>query len=225
MIRQFLLSLRITWQNFFAAKMRTSLTVLGIVIGIAAVLIVMSVGASAQDLILAQIRAVGSNLIGVLPGASEEDGPPASAMGIVVTTLTNDDLEAMQVKSNAPHVEAISGYVTGSAMVTHKDYDHAHTFQGVSADMINVENNTIAQGRFFTVAEDEKSAHVAVIGSTVAEDVFDQAQPIGKKIKIADQTFRVIGVLKPKGSSLVSNFDEMIYIPLHTAQQNLLGID
>lgn len=225
MLRQLLLSLRITWQNFFAAKLRTSLTILGVVIGIAAILIVMSIGASAQDLVIGQIRSVGSNLIGILPGASEEDGPPASAFGIVITTLTNDDLEALREKNNVPHAVALSGYVTGNATVKQKEYNRSQTFQGVSADMINVENNTIAAGRFFTVAEEEKSAHVAVLGSTIAKDIFDDADPLGKKIKIADQTFRVIGTLKPKGSSLISNFDEMIYVPLHTAQKNLLGID
>ena len=225
MIRQLLLSLRITWQNFFAAKLRTSLTVLGIVIGIAAILIVMSIGASAQDLILGQIRAVGSNLIGILPGASEDDGPPASAFGIVITTLTNDDLEALKKKSNVPHAIAISGYVTGNAIIKSKNYNKSQTFQGVSADMINVENNAIAAGRFFSVAEDEKNAHVAVLGATIAKDIFDDADPLGKKIKIDDQTFRVVGVLKPKGSSLISNFDEMIYIPLQAAQKNLLNID
>jgi putative ABC transport system permease protein len=225
MIRQFLLSLRITWQNFSAAKLRTSLTVLGIVIGIGAILVVMSIGASAQDLILAQIRAVGSNLIGILPGAAEKDGPPASAFGIVITTLTNDDLDAIKEQSNVPHAVAVSGYVTGNAVVKNKNYSKSQTFQGVSADMINVENNTIAVGRFFSVVEDEKNAPVAVLGSTIAKDIFDNADPLGKKIKIDDQSFRVIGVLEPKGSSLISNFDEMIYVPLHVAQKNLLGID
>lgn len=225
MFRQFLLSLRITLQNFYAAKLRTLLTVLGIVIGIASVMIVMSVGASAQDLILAQIRSVGSNLLGVLPGAAEEDSPPASAFGIVTTTLTNDDLEAMRKKSNVPHAVALSGYVSGNDTVKYKSYSKSHTFQGVSADMINVENNAIAEGRFFSVADDEGNAQVAVLGAQVAKDLFDHAEPIGKKVKIGKQKFRVIGVLESRGASFVSNFDEMIYIPLTTAQNNLLGID
>lgn len=225
MIGQFILSLRITLQNFMAAKLRTSLTILGIVIGIASVAIVMSVGASAQDLILGQIRSVGSNLIGILPGNSDEDGPPASAFGIVTTTLTNDDLMALREKNNAPHVVASSGYVTGNAVVKYGSYGKSHTFQGVSADMINVENNTIAQGRFFSVAEEETRTHVVVLGSEVAADIFDRANPIGKKIDIGNRTFRVIGILAPKGSSFVSNFDDMIYMPLETAQKNLLGID
>lgn len=225
MFRQFLLSFRITWQNFFAAKLRTSLTVVGIVIGIASVMIVMSVGASAQDLILDQIRSIGSNLLGVLPGASENDGPPASAFGIVTTTLTNDDLDAMRKKSNIPHASAISGYVTGNAVTKYKSYSKSDTFQGVSADMINVENTEIAFGRFFTVADDEKHAQVVVLGPTIAQDIFDNEDPIGKKIKIGNHKFRVVGILKKRGSSFGSNPDDTIYMPLITAQKNLLGID
>lgn len=225
MIRQFLLSLRITMQNFLSAKLRTSLTILGIVIGIAAVMIVMSVGASAQDLILGQIRAVGSNLIAIMPGNSDEEGPPASAFGIVITTLTNDDLDALREKNNVPHASALSGYVTGNASIEYGSYSKSHTFQGVSADMINVENNTVAQGRFFSIAEEESNTHVAVLGANIAKEIFDFANPIGKKITIGEHTFRVIGILEPKGSSFVSNFDDMIYIPLPAAQKNLLGID
>jgi putative ABC transport system permease protein len=225
MFRQFLLSFRITWQNFFAAKLRTILTVIGIVIGIASVLIVMSVGASAQDLILGQIRNVGSNLLGILPGASEDDGPPASAFGIVTTTLVNEDLEAMREKSNAPHIVAISGYVTGNALTEYRSYSKSHTFQGVSSDMINVENSDIDIGRFFTAAENDNKAQVVVLGPTVARDIFDLEDPIGKKVRIADRNFRVIGILKERGSSFGTNPDDTIYMPLLTAQKSLLGID
>lgn len=225
MFRQLLLSFRITWQNFIAAKLRTSLTVVGIVIGIASVMIVMSVGASAQDLILAQIRSVGSNLLGVLPGASDKNAAPASALGIVTTTLTNDDLDALRKKSNVPHAEAISGYVTGNVVTKYRSYSKSHTFQGVSADMINVENSDIARGRFFTTAEDDSNALVIVLGPTIAQDIFDHEDPIGKKIKLGNRKFRVIGLLKERGSSVGTNPDETIYIPLSTAQNNMLGID
>lgn len=225
MFWQLLLSFRITWQNFFAAKLRTSLTVIGIVIGIASVLIVMSVGASAQDLIVGQIRNFGSNLIGVLPGAADDDGPPASAFGIVTTTLVNDDLEAMRKKSNVPHATALTGYVTGNDSVKYKAYSKANTFQGVSSDLINVENVSVERGRFFTVADDEKHARVAVLGPNIAEEIFDHEDPIGKKIKIGDHKFRIIGILKKRGATLGESSDDIIYMPLLTAQKNMLGIE
>ncbi|MEN8251988.1 MAG: ABC transporter permease [Patescibacteria group bacterium] len=225
MIHQFNLSLKITLQNFFAAKMRTFLTVLGIVIGIAAVMIVMSVGSSAQDVILDQIRVVGSDLVGILPGAAEDDGPPPSAMGIVVTTLVNSDLEAIRKETNVPHALAVSGYVTGNDVVQYKSYSKSYTYQGVSADMINVESNKIEKGRFFDEAEDESVAQVAVLGAKIAKKVFDDEDAVGKKIKIGSASFRVIGVMEERGTTMVSNYDEMIYIPLKTAQKNMLGIN
>ena len=224
MVRQLLLSLRITWQNFMAAKMRTSLTVLGIIVGIAAVMIVMSVGASAQNLILDQIRSVGANLIAVLPGYSEDDGPPASMYGTVITTLTSDDLEAIRKASNVPGIAAAAGYVTGNGVLKYKTYSKAHTYQGVSAEVIDVENMPVARGRFFTSQENDARAKVAVVGATIARDLFDNSDPLGKVISLGGKQFRVVGVLKPKGASMLSNFDGTVYVPLATAQKDLLGI-
>jgi len=225
MINQLLLSLRITLQNFLAAKMRTFLTVVGVVIGISAVMIVMSVGASAQNMILDQIRVAGSDLIGVMPGAADDDGPPASAMGIVVTTLKNSDMEAISRKTNVPHATAVSGYVSGNEIVQYKSYSKAHTFQGVSADMINVENGVVEYGRFFTEADDESLARVVIVGSGIADSIFDGEDALGKKIKINSHTFRIIGVMEERGATMLSNYDDMIYMPLQTAQKNILGID
>ncbi|MFH1188177.1 MAG: ABC transporter permease, partial [bacterium] len=86
---------------------------LGIIIGIAAVIMIISIGSGAQSLIVNQIKGVGSNLIGVLPGASEEDGPPAAAMGIVITTLTNEDIQALTNKKNVEHADGATAYVRG----------------------------------------------------------------------------------------------------------------
>ncbi|MEA3323428.1 MAG: ABC transporter permease [Patescibacteria group bacterium] len=225
MFNQIVLSLRITLQNFLSAKMRTFLTVLGIVVGIAAVIVVMSVGTSAQNMILDQIRVAGSDLVGVMPGAAEEDGPPVSMMGIVVTTLKNEDMEAMRKKTNVPHALAVSGYVSGNEIVQYGSYSKSYTFQGVSADMIDVESSAIAQGRFFNEVDDESLAQVVVLGARIAKNIFDNEEVLGKKIKIGSQSFRVIGVMEERGTTLISNYDDMIYIPLKTAQKNILNID
>ncbi len=95
--------IKISYNNLMAAKFRSFLTILGIIIGIASVVIVMAIGASAQQLILDQVSGIGSNLIGVLPGASDEKGPPASALGIVITTLKKADLEFVLQKKNVPN--------------------------------------------------------------------------------------------------------------------------
>lgn len=224
-MRQIFLALKMALQNFLIAKMRMFLTILGIVIGVASVIIVLSVGTSAQNLILDQIRSIGSNLVGVLPGNSNEDGPPASAFGVVITTLKNSDLEAMEDKNNIPHIEFISGYVSGNKVVKYRDYSSSDNFQGVSADMNSVENITIKDGRFFDESENNQGARVAVLGYSVAKDIFGGENPLGKKIKIDNLVFRVIGTLGERGSSVASNPDDTIYIPLKTAQDQLLGID
>src|SRR3989344_5384707 len=106
-----------SFQSLASHKLRSFLTMLGMIIGISSVIIIMSIGASAQGLILNQIRSVGSNLIGILPGASDENGPPASVMGITVTTLRYEDVLAIAKPENAPHAVAAAGYVKGTGSV------------------------------------------------------------------------------------------------------------
>jgi len=225
MIRRFLLTWKLAWANMMATKTRTFLTMLGIVIGIASVMIVMSIGSSAQSLILDQVRNVGSNLVIILPGESNEDGPPAVAFGIAVTTLTNDDVEAIAKKENVPHAEAISGYAVGSAIAQYKNNSFSVNFNGTSPAYVDVETAEIAKGRYFTDAENESVARVAVLGFKRAEDLFGTSDPIGKRFSLGNFTFRVVGVLGERGSVAFSNPDSEIFIPLETSQRLMLGID
>ncbi len=208
-----------------AAKFRSFLTILGIIIGIASVIIVMAIGASAQQLILSQVSGVGSNLVGVLPGASDEKGPPASALGIVTTTLKQSDVDAIMLKKNVPNAVAASGYVSGIGTASFKSNSNQSNFQGVSADFINVEKNDLSAGRFFTNEENSQLARVAVLGAKSAKNLFENEDPIGKVFTLKDVNFTVIGVMVEKGSSVASNTDELVYMPLLTAQKILLGID
>lgn len=217
---------KISYKNLMAAKGRSFLTVLGIIIGVASVIIVMAIGASAQNYILDQVKGIGSNLVGILPGASDEKGPPASIMGVVVTTLKYSDLQAILQKKNAPNVIFGSGYVTGAATVKHEDNNFSSSFQGVSADLPNVEKLPLKEGgRFFTKEEETNLARVAVLGTTRAEELFPNEDPIGKSFILKEQAFTVVGVLEKKGAAGFSNPDETIFVPLFTAQKLLLGID
>lgn len=225
MFQRLFIILKLASQNLLASKLRTVLTILGMIIGIAAVIIVLSVGGSAQALILDQVRNVGSNLIVVLPGASEEDGPPAMAFGIVTTTLTNDDLDAMRKRSNVPHLVYASGYAQGNATIQYRDKNFQSTIYGVSSDMIRVENAEVAQGRFFGAQEDAKKGRVAVLGSTRARDLFGDVNPVGKTFSIGDFNFRIIGVMEERGSAAFSSPDDVVYVPILTAQKILFGID
>lgn len=220
-------AIKISIKNLAASKLRSFLTILGIVIGVASVIIIFSIGRSAQDLILDQIKGVGSNLVVVLPGASDENGPPAAAFGIVTTTLKHSDLEALQNSKNVPEVEDAAGYVSGTTSVSSRLEDLALTFTGTTASYVNVENAKIESGRFFTQEEDLGLARVAVLGKTAAEDLFGDKSPLNEKIQIKNQNFTVIGVFAERGSTTfgVASQDESVYVPLRSAQKLLLGID
>lgn len=216
-------SLRLSLTVLRANKRRTILTSLGIIIGIAAVVIIMSVGAGAQSLIIGQLNAVGSNLIGVLPGASDENGPPASALGINVETLTYDDARA--IGATIRNVAAVSAYVTGVGTVTYQNQTSDATYYGVMADYPEVEDVTLAYGRFLTPEEERGTGRVVVIGHQVWQDLFAGQDPIGATIKIRRHTFEVIGVFEERGTAGFQNQDNVVYMPLTTAQDLLLGID
>jgi putative ABC transport system permease protein len=217
--------IKISYRSLSASKTRFLLTVLGIVIGVASVIMVMAIGASAQRLILSQVEKVGTNLVGILPGASEEDGPPASAFGIITTTFKNDDLKAIREKRNVPHLVAASGYVSGSATAESPTESFEVSFQGVSPDMISVESTKVAEGRFFFAEEESSLARVIVLGATRARELFPDRDPIGETLKLSDIPFRVVGVLEERGSTAFSNPDVLVFVPLETAQKLLLGIN
>ena len=212
-----------SWQIMRRSKARSFLTMLGIVIGVMAVIIVMSVGAGAQSLILNQVKGMGSNLIGVLPGASEEDGPPASALGIVVTTLTYDDGIAIQEACDC--IESVAMYVTGNDTIGYENTTVNTTISGTTASYINVEDTNVFEGRFFSSDEERGFARVAVLGSGVKESLFGDRDAVGKRIRIKKTNFTIIGVMKERGVSGFQNQDDQIFVPISTAQKLLLGID
>lgn len=215
-------SLKLTFQNLALQKSRAFLTMLGIIIGVAAVISIMAVGASAQDLLLAQVRAMGSNLVGILPGASDEAGPPAAALGIEITTLKYEDALALE---ELPHLAAVCSYVKGRGTMSYynqtKDFDYA----GVTASYLEVEDTSVESGRFIRDEENDSLARVVVLGSQVKEELFGEDNPIDKRIKISQISFKVIGVMEERGVAAFQNQDEQVFIPLQTVQKLLLGID
>lgn len=210
-----------------AAKLRSSLTILGVIIGVAAVVIIMAIGKSAQALILDQISGIGSNLIAILPGASDEKGPPAAALGISVTTLKYSDLQALRNKKYVPESSNAAGYVLGTAAATYNSTSINTSFEGTTASYMDVENTQIAKGRFFTKGEETDLSRVTVLGFNEAKDLFQNTSPLNKIIKIKNQNFTVIGILAKRGSTGfgITNQDDTIFVPLKTAQKLILGID
>ncbi|MFC1638559.1 ABC transporter permease [Patescibacteria group bacterium] len=217
-----------------AAKIRSFLTILGVIIGVSAVIVIFAIGKSAQELILDQVRGIGTNLIGVLPGSSDESGPPAAVLGISITTLTYDDLEALKNKRNVPGVEDAAGYVMGTAVVEYEDADRGSSITGTTESYMNVENAEVIHGRFFTRGEERGGARVAVLGVSIAKDLglyegdIESAHiTLPRKIKINDQNYSVIGIFKERGSAAfgISSQDDSVYVPLKTAQKLILGIN
>lgn len=223
----FLYPIKIAFSNLLAAKIRSFLTILGIIIGVGAVIVIMAVGDSAQQLILDQVQGLGSNLVGVLPGASEQDGPPAQIMGIKIKTLKYADFEAIMQKSNVPEIQAGAAYVQGTQSVVYSDIDKSINIQGTTHQYPIVQEAEIDKGRFFYAGEDKNLAKVAVLGSKTKIDMFGTIDPIGKRIKIGKENFEVVGIFKEKGSAGfgTASQDDAVYVPLMTAQKILFGTD
>jgi putative ABC transport system permease protein len=206
-------------------KMRSILTMLGIVIGIASVIVLMSIGQSAQDLILNQVQGIGSNLVIILPGAPSNGkfSSPAAAQGIVVTSLQQQDVNALE---REPSVTAAAPMVSGQADAVYGNNDVTVSYQGVSANMFSVRNLTIGKGYAFTQADVDSANHVAVIGPDLATTLFGAyVNPINKTIRLKDVSFQVVGVLSKGGTGPFGvNQGDVVIIPITVGQKELLGI-
>jgi len=203
-------------------RKRTLLTVLGIVIGVASVIVILSVGASAQRLILSQVTSVGSNLVAILPGYSDENGPPASVFGVTVTTLTQDDADAL---NTIAEIEAATGYVRGVGTIQWANQSTDTTFVGTTSDYLNVESPELLYGNFYDESDNRGLARVVVLGYGPYQELFGNENPIGQRVKIKRESFRVIGVLDERGVVAFQNQDDQVFIPLQTAQKIMLGIN
>lgn len=220
-------AIKFSQKNLLANKTRSFLTILGIIIGVAAVIIIMAIGNSAQQLILEQVEGLGSNLIAITPGASDEKGPPASVYGIVIKTLLNEDLDAIKNSKDIQGLKAVAGFANGTILVSRESLEENISLTGTTSEYLEIMDAEIAEGRFLAKRDDESLEKVVVLGSEVAGKFFKNENPINKKIKIKKNYFRVIGVLEEKGSSAfgTTNQNNTVIIPLKTAQKIILGID
>ena len=206
-------------------KMRSLLTMLGIVIGISSVIVLMSIGASAQQYILGQVQGLGSNLIIVIPGGSGNGRfqSPASAQGIIITTLKQQDVDALV---RDPSVAAVTEEVRGQASAAFEDNNETVTFDGVPANFFSVRNFNVAEGYAFTDSDVQAYNHVAVIGPTLAATLFGAgSDPVGQYIEVKNIQFRVIGVLASTGTGAFGiDQDNIVMVPISVAQTQMLGI-
>lgn len=225
MVENFQQILKIVWRALMSNKTRSFLTMLGIIIGVGAVILIMSLGAGAQYLILSQVDSFGSDLIGVLPGQSNEKGPPAIVYGIKVTSLKESDAQAIKNRGNAPHVIAGASYYETNVSAYYRDASYDSKLEGISGDYLTIERAEIASGRFFTPDELNSANKLAVLGSTAATELFGSNDPIGRQIRVKSRNLQVIGVLKERGRAGFSTPDDAIFAPLSFVQKEIAGVD
>lgn len=210
-----------TFMALSSNKVRSGLTMLGIIIGIASVIAMTAIGAGAQSSIASSIQAIGSNLIIVSPGAPRGVGQQVNQGRGSAKTLTLGDVEALKTLDG---VKVVTAEVSSRYQVTAKGTNTNTTVDGVTPDYPLVRNLEIDQGTFITDQNNQSGAKVAVIGPTVQTDLFGAgANVIGQIIRIKSTQFKIIGLTKAKGGSGFQNADDMIYIPLTTAQRYFSG--
>ncbi|KKR19965.1 MAG: hypothetical protein UT48_C0025G0007 [Parcubacteria group bacterium GW2011_GWE2_39_37] len=225
MFNNFVQAIKSSISALLANKGRSFLTMLGIIIGVGAVIIIIAVGAGAQSLIVSQVKGLGSNLVGILPGKSEEKGPPASVMGIVITTLTYDDAQAINDKKNVPNLVDVSAYTKSIGTLAWGSNTYDTSLSGSTVGYLEVEGGEVAEGRFFTKEEEKNLSRVVVLGSEVKDQLFGTSEAVGQRIKINKHSFEVIGVMKERGTVAFQNYDDQVFIPIITVQKLIAGVN
>ena len=204
-----------------ANKMRSLLTMLGVIIGVAAVIALVSVGMGVRTGITSNFESLGANTITIMPGSSNRGGPRGAAGSM--QTLKYDDAKAIEAKIK--DIQYVSPTVSSSYQVVNGNQNWNTSVTGVTPDLMQIRSLTVDNGSFISKDDMTKRNRVAVIGATVAENLFGTENPVGKNIRIKNQPFKVIGILASKGSSgFGQDQDDVIYIPLTTAQERMMGI-
>jgi putative ABC transport system permease protein len=215
--------LRLAVNGLLANRLRSALTMLGILIGVSAVILLVGVGNGATVAVQQQIQSLGSNLLTVFPSNARGAGGVQQGFG-TGSTLTLDDVKAIANRQTSPDVVTAIPSTGGRAQLTYGNQNWNSSLTGTTQDFPSVRNYQVASGQFFTSGDVDASSKVAVIGPTVATNLFSGADPIGQVMKINRQNFRIVGVFAPKGSSGgFNNQDDVVVVPITSAWSYLLG--
>ena len=219
-MKKLLTSTKIALRALRTNRTRSVLTMLGIIIGVAAVIAMVGVGSGATERIQEQIQSIGSSLIIVLPGSVSSNGVRLGSGG--VSTLTEDDAKA--IATDCPSVALSAPTVRGGVQIVYGNNNWATTVQGVTPDYMTLRDYTMLSGQFFTTQDVDAAAKTAVLGETVAQNLFGDSSPTGQVVIIKNVPFTVAGVLTPKGQSPTGqDQDDVILLPISTAMQKVLG--
>ncbi|MFW5782219.1 MAG: ABC transporter permease [Candidatus Muiribacteriaceae bacterium] len=205
--------------SIISNKMRTFLTMLGVIIGVASVIAMISIGAGAQKQVTDNISNMGANLLMIYPSRASRN---AVGQG-TKNNLTYED--AIALREQSQYIDSIDASVSGNSQVVYSNKNWSTTIQGSMTDFPEVMNFEVNMGRFFTETENRMKTMVAVLGKTVKDEIFGEKDPVGEWIKIDRKSFQVVGVLKEKGSSGWRDEDDVIVIPILTAMKRLMGRD
>ena len=214
-------SFLMAWASLIANKMRSILTMLGIIIGVAAVIALVSIGNGVKQDIQNSISSLGSNLLMVMPGAPRTPGVRPSAGSM--KSLKVSDYEAI---SKLDGVKAASPMTNGSYVVIYQNKNWTTSVSGVSYNYLDVNNWSMKSGRFLSEKNVQNRERVAVVGKTVVKNLFGDEDPVGAEIRVKNIPFSIIGVLNSKGSGAMGNDqDDMVIIPYTTAMERVEGVD
>jgi putative ABC transport system permease protein len=221
-------NIKIAFHSLILNKTRSFLTMLGIIIGVGAVVAMLSIGAGAQESIITSVEDIGSNLIIIMPGAPPEEGRggmgPQQMFAGETAELGPDDVKAIQ--REATQVSEVAPVIMTVSIASYLNKNAQPQIVASSENAQDVYNLKIAEGKFYSRGDVSSSSSVAVIGKTTATTLFGKMNPIGKIIKISGQNFKVIGILEERGSDSFGNDqDDFVSIPITTAQNRLLGTD
>ena len=213
------LNTRLALGSLLANKLRAVLTMLGIIIGVAAVITLISVGEGVQDVVVSEFQGLGNNLLFVVPGSPDANEFTGD---LVRAELTNDDYLALANPSAVPDLVRVAPTYGRPAVVTRGGEEARTTVTGTTPDYTDVRDFYPIEGDFFTEQDVTTAARVAVLGQSVYEQLFpDGTPPVGETIRINNVNFRVIGLMEEKGGSGFNDQDDVVLIPLNTAQRRL----
>lgn len=217
-------ALRMAWQGLQANRLRSLLTMLGITIGVASVIVLVAVGHGSAVAVQQRIEALGTNMVTIQPGgfgAFRRRGGTQSSF----TQLTMKDVKALSDKSTAPEIQSVTPVIESSATATYDGASYSPgQFIGTTPSYEQARKSPVEAGTFITAGEESSHARVAVLGVTVVENLFGNANPLGQTIKLNGASFQVVGVQAPKGTNGPQDQDDIVIIPATTMQDLFTGL-
>lgn len=220
-------TLRISYKAIHLHKVRSSLTVLGLVIGVMSIILVMNLGLSIKAFVLDQVEVFGTDYIEVeikVPNVSKTSTSNAIglAQGVSITTLKEADAVAV---GKHPNIRDYYYGLIGQELVSFERANKTSMLWGMSASFFDLHNASVVEGRAYTDEENNSQARVAVIGPNVREDLFGLSDPLGERVKVGNKKFTVIGVMEEQEVAFGFDMNDIVYIPVKTAQKQVLGVD